>query len=185
MSADEGPGSEPTTTSALRRGTTAAALLLVLAAVVVFGPGELPPEGSHMGMWSLLPALTTLLLVFVTREVISSLFAGVVVGGLVSGHWNLIDAFLIPAIGSESYATILLVYLWALGGLIGLWTRTGGAQRLRRGRRARHRARTALGSVLRLADGHGLPPGRHHLAPSWPAPPCGRSPTRSASRTRS
>ncbi len=81
-----------------------------------------------MGMWSLLPALTTLLLVFVTREVISSLFAGVVMGGLVAGQWNLIDAFLIPAIGSESYATILLVYLWALGGLIGLWTRTGGAR---------------------------------------------------------
>ena len=76
----------------------------------------------------MLPALTTLLLVFVTREVISSLFAGVVMGGVVSGQPNLIDAFLIPAIGSPAYATILLVYLWALGGLIGLWTRTGGAQ---------------------------------------------------------
>ena len=27
----------------------------------------------------------------------------------------------------DEYALILLVYLWALGGLIGLWTRTGGA----------------------------------------------------------
>ncbi|MEN8376589.1 MAG: Na+/H+ antiporter NhaC family protein, partial [Gemmatimonadota bacterium] len=48
--------------------------------------------------------------------------------GAVSGQWNVLDAFLIPAIGSESFAFILLVYLWALGGLIGLWTRTGGAR---------------------------------------------------------
>ncbi len=117
-----------TRTPVTRRLVTAGALFLVMAGVALFGAGELPAEGGHVGFWSLLPALTTLLLVFVTREVISSLFAGVVMGGLVAGQWNLIDAFLIPSIGSESYATILLVYLWALGGLIGLWTRTGGAR---------------------------------------------------------
>jgi Na+/H+ antiporter NhaC len=74
------------------------------------------------------PAASTLALVFITRNVIASLFLGVVAGGLVSGQLNIIAAFLIPAIGSESFATILLVYLWALGGLIGLWTRTGGAR---------------------------------------------------------
>ena len=103
-------------------GVVAAMLLLWF-----FAAGEPPEEGMHIGMWSLLPALTTLVLVFLTREVISSLFAGVVVGGLVSGQINIISTFLIPAIGSSQYALILLVYLWALGGLIGLWTRTGGA----------------------------------------------------------
>lgn len=76
----------------------------------------------------MLPALFTLVLVFITRNVVASLFLGVVTGGVVSGQFNVIEQFLIPAIGSESFATILLVYLWALGGLIGLWTRTGGAQ---------------------------------------------------------
>src|SRR5690606_39730143 len=80
------------------------------------------------GFASLLPPLVTLVLVFVTREVVSSLFLGIAVGGLVSANYNIIDAYLLPAIGSESYAVILLVYLWCLGGLIGLWTRTGGAQ---------------------------------------------------------
>jgi Na+/H+ antiporter NhaC len=89
--------------------------------------GRPPGEGEHLGFWSLLPALTTLVLVFLTREVISSLFLGIAVAGVVSGQLNLIKTFLIPAIGSEQYALILLVYLWALGGLIGLWTRTGGA----------------------------------------------------------
>ncbi|HSM35407.1 MAG TPA: Na+/H+ antiporter NhaC family protein [Longimicrobiales bacterium] len=86
------------------------------------------PSGPHFGFASILPAAFTLLLVFVTREVISSLFIGILIGGAVSGRWNLVDAFLIPSVGSDSFALILLVYLWALGGLIGLWTRTGGAR---------------------------------------------------------
>ena len=40
-----------------------------------FAAGEPPAEGAHLGMWSLLPAVTTLAMVFVTREVVSSLFA--------------------------------------------------------------------------------------------------------------
>ncbi|MBA3969515.1 MAG: sodium:proton antiporter [Gemmatimonadetes bacterium] len=112
---------------ALRRWTLAGGLVLALVLLWLFAAGEPPEEGRHLGVWSLLPALSTLLLVFITREVISSLFLGVVVGGVVSGQLNVIQAFLLPSIGSTSFATILLVYLWALGGLIGLWTRTGGA----------------------------------------------------------
>jgi Na+/H+ antiporter NhaC len=112
----------------LRRWLTAAGFLTVVLLLVFFAAGETPDEGAHIGFWSVLPAVTTLVLVFLTREVISSLFLGIAVGGLVSGQYNLISTFLIPAIGSTSYATILLVYLWALGGLIGLWTRTGGAR---------------------------------------------------------
>lgn len=114
--------------SQLRRWMYAGGVITFLLLLWLFAAGEPPREGGHLGFWSLLPALTTLALVFLTREVISSLFLGVAVGGVVSGQINIIDAFLIPAIGSESYAVILLVYLWALGGLIGLWTRTGGAR---------------------------------------------------------
>jgi Na+/H+ antiporter NhaC len=112
-----------------RRRWLAAAAIAAGALLLWFGaPGRLPAEGGHIGFWSLLPALLTLGLVFLTRDVVSSLFLGVVAGGLVSGQLDVIAGFLLPAIGSESFATILLVYLWALGGLIGLWTRTGGAQ---------------------------------------------------------
>jgi Na+/H+ antiporter NhaC len=122
-----GPGpNEPPPTGA-RRWLTAGALALGILLLLVFATGEPPAEGGHIGFWSVLPALTTLVVVFLTREVVSSLFLGIVVGGVVSGQFNLISAFLIPAIGSSSYAVILLVYLWALGGLSGLWTRTGGA----------------------------------------------------------
>ncbi|HHM24476.1 MAG TPA: sodium:proton antiporter [Bacteroidetes bacterium] len=83
---------------------------------------------KDFGFWSLVPALVTLVLCFATREVIPSLFIGVLLGGLVSGKFNIVHEFLIPSIGSPKYGEILLVYLWALGGLIGIWSRTGGAK---------------------------------------------------------
>jgi Na+/H+ antiporter NhaC len=87
------------------------------------------PSGyDDFGLWSIVPAALTLVLCFWTKEVISALFIGIAAGGLVSGDYNIISAYLLPAVGTESFAQILLVYLWCLGGLIGLWTRTGGAQ---------------------------------------------------------
>lgn len=110
-----------------RRSLIGVAAISALALMAYFSAGALPAEGGHIGFWSVLPAVSTLALVFLTREVISSLLVGILVGGLVSGQYNLLNAFLLPSIGSSSYALILVVYLWALGGLIGLWTRTGGA----------------------------------------------------------
>jgi len=90
----------------------------------------LSPDGanSSFGVWSLLPAVMTIAFCFLTRNVVLSLFLGVAVGGLVSGQLNIIKAFLVPALGTENYAQILLVYLWALGSLLGLWNANGGAR---------------------------------------------------------
>jgi Na+/H+ antiporter NhaC len=85
------------------------------------------PATKDYGLWSIVPALLTLFLCFATREVIPALFLGVFAGGIIAGRYNIVKEYLIPAIGSPSYGQILLVYLWCLGGLIGLWTRTGGA----------------------------------------------------------
>lgn len=107
-----------------------AALVLVGLATAVYFAGDLPKtEAGHYGFWSVLPPLIAIVLAFWMREVISALFLGIAAGGIIAGEVNIVDAFLIPAIGTEDFALILLVYLWALGGLIGLWTRTGGALR--------------------------------------------------------
>lgn len=99
-------------------------MLLVPAAAF----GAEAAEQAHYGLLSLLPALVTLVVCFWTKNVILGLFLGVVLGGAVTGEYNIIRAYLIPSLGSERYAQILLVYLWALGGLIGIWNKTGGAQ---------------------------------------------------------
>ena len=92
-------------------------------------------EGPDPTWLSLLPALVTIFLAFATRQVLAALFAGVLTGSavlLIQGsspsEANPITRFLFPAIGSKSYAQILLIYLWCLGGLIGIWGKTGGAR---------------------------------------------------------
>jgi Na+/H+ antiporter NhaC len=84
---------------------------------------------------SLMPALVTIVLAFLTRQVVPSLFFGIVTGSVVlylgtsnPDDLNFISRFLIPAIGSTSYAKILLIYLWSLGGLIGIWGRMGATR---------------------------------------------------------
>ncbi len=93
------------------------------------------PAGIEPSALSLLPAVVTIFLAFATRQVIPALFAGVVTGSAVlysqTGNWedaNFITRFLFPSLGSTSYAQILLIYLWCLGGLIGVWEKTGGAR---------------------------------------------------------
>jgi Na+/H+ antiporter NhaC len=105
------------------------------------------PEALPSSWLSLLPALVTIVLAFVTRQVIAALFAGILTGGLVvlvltgsPSEANPITRFLLPSIGSSSYARILLIYLWCLGGLIGMWEKTGGA---------RHFAETVGGALAK------------------------------------
>lgn len=115
---------------AMSRGRIRAALLagglVAVVGIAVFG--NFQSRGEHYGFWSILPPALAIVLAFATREVVSSLFLGIAAGGVISGKLNIVDEFLIPSIGSPEYGLILLVYLWALGGLIGLWTRTGGAR---------------------------------------------------------
>lgn len=89
---------------------------------------DIVEKQAHYGFLSIMPAVAALAICFLTRNVILALFMGVVLGGLVTTDYNIIQAFLIPALGTPRYAEILLVYLWALGGLLGLWNRNGGAR---------------------------------------------------------
>ncbi len=82
----------------------------------------------HFGVWSLLPAIIAIGLCLVTKEALTALFSGVVVGAFMLGRFDITDAVLLPNLGSKSAASIILLYLWLLGGLMGIWSRTGAAQ---------------------------------------------------------
>lgn len=116
-------------TATRRKIGTGAFLVLVIAGVYAGWTEAFPQQDGHYGFWSVLPPLVAIVLAFYTREVVSSLFLGICLGGVISGKLNIVQEFLIPSVGTESFALIILVYLWALGGLIGIWTRTGGAER--------------------------------------------------------
>ena len=82
----------------------------------------------HWGYWSLLPAIVAVLLCWVTREPVPALLGGIVSGALILGQYDLTGQVLIPALATTNVAGILLLYLWLLGGLMGIWSRTGAAQ---------------------------------------------------------
>ena len=68
------------------------------------------------------------LLCWVTKEPITALLGGIIAGALVLGQYDLTGDVLIPELGTAKVAGILILYLWLLGGLMGVWSRTGAAQ---------------------------------------------------------
>ena len=82
----------------------------------------------HWGSWSLLPAVVAVLLCWLTREPVTALLGGIISGALILGQYDLTGQVLIPALATTNVAGILLLYLWLLGGLMGIWSRTGAAQ---------------------------------------------------------
>ncbi len=83
---------------------------------------------EHWGFWSLLPALVAIVLCWVTREPLTALFGGIVSGAFVLTRYDLTGEVLVPELGTVSAAGILVLYLWLLGGLMGVWSKTGAAQ---------------------------------------------------------
>ena len=90
--------------------------------------------GETYGFWSLLPAIVTLGVAFASRQVLPALVAGVGSGSLVVfghsgnlGDLNPLTMFVVPAVGTPEFAWIV-VYFWSLGGILGLWKRTGATR---------------------------------------------------------
>lgn len=92
------------------------------------GQVKLLKPAFHFGLWSLLPAFVTVALCLLTREPLTALFAGIVSGAFMLGNYDLTDKVLIPNLSTEGAAALLLLYLWLLGGLLGIWSKTGAAQ---------------------------------------------------------
>ncbi len=82
----------------------------------------------HWGFWSLLPAVVAVLLCWMTKEPVTSLLGGIFSGALVLSRYDFTGDVLIPSLASTSSAGVLLLYLWLLGGLMGIWSRTGAAK---------------------------------------------------------
>jgi Na+/H+ antiporter NhaC len=82
----------------------------------------------HWGVWSLLPAAVAVALCWMTREPLMSLLGGIVVGAFMLGRYDITNTVFIGTFATERAAGVLLLYLWLLGGLMGVWSRTGAAQ---------------------------------------------------------
>ena len=83
---------------------------------------------------ALFPAIVAIGMAFATRLVLPSLFMGIVTGSVVlwlqtgnTADLNFLRVFLLPTAGSDSFGQLLLIYFWFLGGLLGVWAKTGAA----------------------------------------------------------
>lgn len=82
----------------------------------------------HYGFWSLFPALVAVILCWLTREPITSLSGGIISGAFILGVFDITEKVLLPSIASEGAAGLIILYLWFLGGLMGIWSKTGAAK---------------------------------------------------------
>ncbi len=82
----------------------------------------------HFGAWSLLPAIVAIALCLLTKEPLTALLSGIIVGAFMLGRFDLTDQVLISNLATRNAAGVLLLYLWLLGGLLGIWSKTGAAQ---------------------------------------------------------
>lgn len=85
---------------------------------------------EHFGFWGLIPPILTIVLAFLTKDVIISLFTGIFIGALFVAHGNPIEAILnitdsIAGNLSDGWNIRILLFCALLGGLVGLMTKTG------------------------------------------------------------
>jgi hypothetical protein len=77
---------------------------LIFIGAIIIGiwafSGRMPKDAGNYGIYSLLPAAITLLLCFITKNVIFALITGVAVGGVITGEYNILNAYLFPSLGS-------------------------------------------------------------------------------------
>ncbi len=83
--------------------------------------------------WSLLPPLLAIVLALITKEVYSSLFIGILAGGLIYSNFNLettmTHVFSDGFVGSvaDSYNAGILLFLVLLGALVAMMNKAGGS----------------------------------------------------------
>ena len=101
-------------------------LILVLA-VPAFAESENGTE-ANFGWISILPPLLAIVLAFVTEQVLLSLFLGIFLGATMLNGWNPVAGFLrsIDEYIVGSLAASVIIFLLAIGGLIGLVNKMGG-----------------------------------------------------------
>jgi Na+/H+ antiporter NhaC len=101
-------------------------------------------------VWSLVPSLIAICLALITKEVYSSLFIGIVVGGLFAANFNFEKTVLhvfsdgIVASVADSYNVGILVFLVMLGAIVAMMNKAGGSAAF--GRWAQDHIKTRVGA---------------------------------------
>ncbi|MBR4078086.1 MAG: Na+/H+ antiporter NhaC family protein [Oscillospiraceae bacterium] len=130
-------------------------IVLIVAAftTTVFAAGDVEAvSGFYNTAWALLPPIIAIALALATKEVYSSLFIGIMVGGLLYANFNLEEAVLhvfnggIVSVLSDSYNIGILVFLVLLGSMVSLLNKAGASAAF--GRWAETNIKSRVGAQL-------------------------------------
>lgn len=138
----------------LLSGAVLSALCLFLMPLTAFAAGtesEYVPA-MYATFWALVPPVVAIILALITKEVYSSLFIGILVGGLFYSGFSFEgtithifnDGFV--AVLSDSYNVGILIFLVILGAMVSLMNRAGGSAAF--GRFAKEKIKTRTGAQL-------------------------------------
>ncbi len=130
-------------------------LAVVLFAATAFAEGEEAAEhvsSMYATGWALVPPVVAIVLALITKEVYSSLFVGIVIGGLFYANFNPVTAYttivndgFIAKVASAGNVGIL-IFLVALGTVVILINKAGGSAAY--GRWAETHIKTRRGAIL-------------------------------------
>lgn len=160
-------------------GICLVAVLMLALTVIGYaaGDGEAAPE---YGAWCLVPPLVTIVLAFVTKQTIISMFIGIWVGATIIHHFNPIDGligsftgYLVPSI-ADSWNAGMLIIMALIGGFMYMLSACGGAEAFGRW------AEKVANNRKRASCWPGSPPSYSSSirAACWWASSCVPSPTR-------
>jgi len=130
-------------------------MMMVLAlATTVFATGEEAEAVSsfYNSAWSLLPPVIAIVLALITKEVYSSLFIGILAGGLMYANFNFEGTILhvfndgIIASVTDSWNMGIIVFLIILGAMVCLMNKAGGSAAF--GRWAETHIKSRVGAQL-------------------------------------
>ena len=89
--------------------------------------------GVYATVWSLVPPIVAIVLALITKEVYSSLFIGILVGGIIYSGFNfettIVHVFSDGFVGSvaDSYNVGILIFLVMLGAMVAMMNKAGGS----------------------------------------------------------
>ena len=107
--------------------------LFILFPSMVFAEDKQVPPTLYATFWALIPPIVAIALALLTKEVYSSLFIGIFIGGLfyanfsIEGAMNHILTEGIINVLSDKYNVGILVFLVVLGAIVNLMNATGGS----------------------------------------------------------
>lgn len=117
------------------------------------GSGQVEaPSRFYSSIWSLLPPVIAIALALITKEVYSSLFVGIVVGGLLYAEGNFettithvfSDGFVANI--ADSYNMGIIIFLVVLGAMVSMMNKAGGSAAF--GRWAKTHIKSRVGAQL-------------------------------------